>query len=90
MIVLANLAVLAPARETITLDGHVVAPDAKIGTVVWDTEAADYRKGSSFTLASLVVKDKAIVGISGGEFGVLGFVEAYWESTQRLGGKDCP
>ena len=60
-----------------TLDAHVVALDAKTGNVIWDAEAADYRKGYSFTLAPLVVKDKVIVGVSGGEYGIRGFVDAY-------------
>ncbi len=66
-----------------TLDAHVVALDAKTGNVIWDAEAADYRKGYSFTLAPLVVKDKVIVGVSGGEFGIRGFVEAYWAETGK-------
>ena len=66
-----------------TLDAHVVALDAKTGNVVWDAEAADYRKGYSFTLAPLVVKDKVIVGISGGEYGIRGFVDAYWAATGK-------
>ena len=66
-----------------TLDAHVVALDAKTGNVVWDTEAADYRQGYSFTLAPLVVKDKVIVGVSGGEYGIRGFVEAYWAETGK-------
>ena len=60
-----------------TLDAHVVALDAKTGSVLWDVEAADYRLGHSFTLAPLVVKDKVIVGISGGEYGIRGFIDAY-------------
>ena len=66
-----------------TLDAHVVALDAKTGNVIWDTEAADYRQGYSFTLAPLVVKDKVIVGVSGGEYGIRGFVEAYWAETGK-------
>jgi alcohol dehydrogenase (cytochrome c) len=60
-----------------TLDAHVVALDAKTGNVIWDVVAADYRKGYTFTVAPLVVKDKVLVGISGGEYGVRGFVDAY-------------
>ena len=64
-----------------TFDGHVVALDSKTGNVVWDTEAADYSKGYSFTVAPLVVKDKVIVGISGGEYGIRGFIDAYDAKT---------
>jgi alcohol dehydrogenase (cytochrome c) len=60
-----------------TLDAHLVALDAKTGNVVWDVEVADYRLGHSFTLAPLAVKDKVVVGVAGGEFGVRGFIDAY-------------
>jgi alcohol dehydrogenase (cytochrome c) len=60
-----------------TLDAHVIALDMKTGSVVWDIEAADYKKGYVFTLAPLVVNGKVIVGISGGEYGIRGFIDAY-------------
>jgi alcohol dehydrogenase (cytochrome c) len=60
-----------------TLDAHVVALDAKTGNVVWEVKAADYGKAETFTLAPLAVKDRVIVGISGGDFGNRGFIEAY-------------
>src|SRR5205814_8972735 len=60
-----------------TLDAHLVALDAKTGRVRWDVAAADADKGYSFTGAPLVVKDKVIVGMAGGEYGVRGFIDAY-------------
>jgi alcohol dehydrogenase (cytochrome c) len=66
-----------------TLDAHVVALDSKTGNVVWDVESEDYRKGYSFTLAPLVVKNKVVVGVSGGEYGVRGYIEAYDVETGR-------
>ena len=66
-----------------TLDAHVLALDAKTGNVVWDVEVADYRKGYAFTLAPLAVKDKIIVGIGGGEFGIRGFIDAYDAETGK-------
>ncbi len=66
-----------------TLDAHVVALDSKTGNLIWDTEAAEYAKGYSFTVAPLVVKDKVIVGVSGGEYGIRGFIEAYHAETGR-------
>jgi len=60
-----------------TLDAHVEALDAKTGNVIWDVKAADYRDGYSFTLAPLAIKDKIIVGSSGGDFGARGFIDAY-------------
>lgn len=68
-----------------TLDGHVIALDSKTGNVVWDVEAADYRAANVFTMAPLIVKDKIIVGVAGGEYGVRGFIDAYSaENGKRL------
>jgi lanthanide-dependent methanol dehydrogenase len=61
-------------------DSTLVALDAKTGKPVWsvlNAEAADGSKGESGTSAPMVVKDKVIVGISGGEFGVRSHVTAY-------------
>ena len=64
-----------------TLDAHVIALDAKTGNVVWDVAAVDYRSGYSFTLAPLAVKNLVIVGASGGEYGIRGFIDAYDAAT---------
>ena len=64
-----------------TLDARVIALDAKTGNVVWDVAAADYTKGYSFTLAPLAVKNLVIVGVSGGEYGIRGFIDAYDAET---------
>ena len=61
-------------------DTTLVALDAKTGKPVWsvkNAEVADGSKGESGTSAPMVVKDKVIVGISGGEFGVRGHLTAY-------------
>jgi PQQ-dependent dehydrogenase (methanol/ethanol family) len=58
-------------------DTTLVALDAKTGTVVWSVKNGDPKKGESGTSAPLVVKDKVLVGISGGEFGVQAHVTAY-------------
>jgi alcohol dehydrogenase (cytochrome c) len=60
-----------------TLDNHLIAIDMETGRPVWDVEVADIGDGYSMTGAPLAVKDKVIVGIAGGEFGVRGFVDAY-------------
>ena len=59
-----------------TLDAHVVALDAKTGKVLWDQAVEDYKKGYYMTLAPLIAKGKIIVGVSGGELGIRGFVQA--------------
>ena len=58
-------------------DTTVVALDAKTGAVVWSVKNGDPGKGETGTSAPLVVKDKVLVGISGGEFGVQCHVTAY-------------
>ncbi|MGH9592867.1 MAG: pyrroloquinoline quinone-dependent dehydrogenase, partial [Bryobacteraceae bacterium] len=66
-----------------TLDAHVIALDRKTGNVIWDVAAADYRQAYVFTVAPLVVKDKIIVGIAGGEYGISGFIDAYSAQTGK-------
>jgi alcohol dehydrogenase (cytochrome c) len=58
-------------------DATVVALDAKTGKEVWKAKNGDAKKGETMTSAPMIVKDKVIVGISGGEFGVQGRVTAY-------------
>jgi lanthanide-dependent methanol dehydrogenase len=60
-----------------TLDGQVIALDANTGKELWKAKNADPTKGETMTMSGLVVKDKFIVGVSGGEFGVRGWVSAY-------------
>jgi PQQ-dependent dehydrogenase (methanol/ethanol family) len=57
------------------LDGHTVAVDAKSGQEVWKTQIADMGSGETVTMAPLVVKDRVIVGASGGEFGIYGWTK---------------
>ena len=64
-----------------TMDAHVVALDAKTGSVVWNAEAGDPKAGYNKKAAPLVVGDKVITGIAGGEFGIRGFVDAYGAQT---------
>jgi PQQ-dependent dehydrogenase (methanol/ethanol family) len=59
-----------------TLDGHAVAVDAESGREIWKTKLGDINKGESITMAPLVVKGKVLVGNSGGEFGVRGWLTA--------------
>jgi len=59
-----------------TVDAYVVALDAKSGEVVWETAVEDYRNGYYMTLAPLVARGKVMVGVSGGELGIRGFIQA--------------
>ncbi|GAA0785360.1 PQQ-dependent methanol/ethanol family dehydrogenase [Marinobacterium sediminicola] len=67
-----------------TLDAKLVALNKDTGKVVWKKTVADYKEGYSLTAAPLVVKGKIITGVSGGEFGVVGKVEAYDAKTGDL------
>jgi PQQ-dependent dehydrogenase (methanol/ethanol family) len=64
-------------------DTTLVALDAKTGKVAWTAKNGDPSKGSTGTSAPLVIKDKVLVGISGGEFGVQCHVTAYDMKTGK-------
>ena len=64
-----------------TLDARLIAIDATNGRPIWDIEVADPGQAYSITMAPLVVKDKVIVGVGGGEYGIRGFVAAYDAET---------
>src|SRR5262245_60558134 len=67
-----------------TLDNHVVALDAKTGGEIWDVEVEDVRQcGCNITSAPLVVKDKVIVGGTGGEHAHRGYLNAYDAKTGK-------
>jgi alcohol dehydrogenase (cytochrome c) len=72
-----GLAILGDTLYLATLDAHLVAIDAKGGRPLWNTKVGSASAGYAMTLAPLVVKDKVIVGVAGGEFGIRGFVAAY-------------
>jgi len=68
-----------------TLNAHVLALDATTGALVWDVTSGDVRAGESLTIAPLLVKDRVVVGSSGGEFGVRGHLDAYdMETGERV------
>jgi alcohol dehydrogenase (cytochrome c) len=76
-----GLAILGDKVFLGTLDAHVIALDAKTGNVVWNVVAVDYKEGYSFTLSPLAVKNEVILGVSGGEYGIRGFIDAYDAET---------
>ena len=67
-----------------TLDGKLVALDAKTGKQLWEAQIADPEEGYSETMAPTVVKGKVLIGTNGGEYGIRGFVKAYDEATGQL------
>ncbi len=68
-----------------TLDAYVIALDAKTGEELWRTQSIDFRTGYSMTVAPLIADGVVIVGISGGEYGIRGYIEGYDPKTgERL------
>lgn len=67
-----------------TLDARIVALNLKTGDVVWNQKIADYKAGYSYTAAPLIVKGLVITGNSGGEFGIVGEVQARNAETGEL------
>jgi alcohol dehydrogenase (cytochrome c) len=64
-------------------DAHLIALDARTGSLRWDVTMADHKAGYSSTGAPLAVKDKIVMGMAGGEFGVRGFIDAYDAKTGK-------
>ena len=67
-----------------TLDARLVALNRKTGDVVWNKKLADYKEGYSYTAAPLIVDGLVVTGNSGGEFGVVGEVQARNAETGEL------
>jgi alcohol dehydrogenase (cytochrome c) len=61
---------------SIALDGRMFAINKQTGEVVWERKIADPAIGETLTIAPLIIRDLAIVGTAGGEFGIRGFIEA--------------
>jgi alcohol dehydrogenase (cytochrome c) len=64
-----------------TLDAHLIALDRRTGKLVWDQTVENFKVGYAITQAPLIVKDKLIVGIAGGDIPTRGFVDAYDPKT---------
>jgi alcohol dehydrogenase (cytochrome c) len=68
-----------------TLDAHLLALDARTGALVWDQKVEDWENGYYTNLAPLVVDGKVMIGPSGGELGIRGFVQAFdWETGEPV------
>jgi len=61
---------------SIALDGRMFSINKATGEVVWERKIADPAIGETLTIAPLIIRDLAIVGTAGGEFGIRGFIEA--------------
>ena len=78
-----GVAILGDTLFTGTLDGHLIALDAKTGKPLWNTTVADVKLAYSITLAPLIIKDMVVVGVGGGEFGIRGFIAAFDPKTGK-------
>ena len=78
-----GVAILGDTLYMGTLDAHLVAIDAKNGRPLWNIAVADVKLAYSITLMPLIVKDKVIVGVGGGEYGIRGFIAAYDAKTGK-------
>ncbi len=79
-----GFAILGDRLFMVTFDGNIVALDARTGRLLWQTEMAPFTNGQyTATLAPIVIKDKVIAGISGAEFGIRGFIDAYDAATGK-------
>ena len=67
-----------------TLDAKLVALDKDTGKVRWKKKIADYKAGYSISAAPLMVKGMVLTGVSGGEFGIVGKIEARDASNGKL------
>jgi alcohol dehydrogenase (cytochrome c) len=82
-----GLAILGDTLYMGTIDAHLVAIDARTGKIVWDVVAAKIgekvTEKYAITHAPVVVKDKIIVGMAGGDLGVRGYIAAFDAKTGR-------
>jgi quinohemoprotein ethanol dehydrogenase len=67
-----------------TLDGRLVAVDARTGKPVWSVVTGDQSKALTITQAPRVVKGRVLIGMSGGEYGIRGYISAYDAETGKL------
>ena len=78
-----GVAILGETLYIGTIDAHVVALDAKTGKAIWDVEVGKAASGYAITHAPQIVKDKVIVGMAGGEYGIRGYILALDAKTGR-------
>jgi len=76
-----GLAILGETLFMATIDAQLIAIDSVTGRPIWKTLVADPAIGYAMTLAPLVVKDKIVVGVAGGEYGIRGFIAAYYAES---------
>jgi len=78
-----GVAILGDKLFLAGLDTKMIALDAKTGKELWNVQVSDYKQQYAMTVAPLVIKDKVITGVAGGEHGVRGFLAAYDVNTGK-------
>ena len=78
-----GVAILGDQLFMVTPHAHVISLDRKDGSLIWDSEIAPWQHGYGATLSPLVIKDKVLVGVAGGEFGIRGLIDAYDVKTGK-------
>ena len=76
-----GVAILGDTLFMATIDAKLIAIDAISGQPIWQTSVERPEAGYAMTLAPLIVKDKVIVSVAGGEYGIRGFISAYDAAT---------
>jgi alcohol dehydrogenase (cytochrome c) len=79
-----GVALLGTRLYTETDNAHLVCLDARSGHLLWDIAYADWNKNYGATSVPLIIKDKVLVGTSGGDSGVRGFLAAYDATSGKL------
>jgi alcohol dehydrogenase (cytochrome c) len=78
-----GVAILGDTLFIGTIDARLIAIDAKNGKPLWNVEVGKPASGYAVTHAPLVVKDKVIIGVAGGEFGIRGYIAGYDVKTGK-------
>jgi alcohol dehydrogenase (cytochrome c) len=78
-----GVAILGDALFMGTLDGYLLSVDATTGKLNWKVKVAEMKSAYSITMAPLAVKDRVIIGVGGGEYGIRGFVAAFEAKTGK-------
>jgi alcohol dehydrogenase (cytochrome c) len=76
-----GVAILGSTLFIATIDARLIAIDAKSGKELWNVQVGKPEAGYAMTHAPLVLKDKVVVGVAGGEFGIRGYIDAYDAKT---------
>ena len=79
-----GVAILGDKIFVATLDARLVALDATTGRRIWQATVGDNRDGYAMTGAPLALKDRVLVGVSGSDYGIRGFVAAFSTADGRL------